>query len=170
MVTSQGKICRLAFAEHPRQHPSSYLPGCPNAIEDDANADQHFKLASFAADKLQRLETAAPNDPIELAGTTFQQSVWNAIRQIPLGETCSYLDLAIRIGREKSVRAVANACGANPIAGLVPCHRVLRSDGSLGGYRWGLAIKKKLLGLEGVLLPERQSRLNFDAIPIPPNC
>lgn len=85
------------------------------------------------------------------AGTALQRQVWQALRSIPAGQTCSYTDLARMVGRPRSVRAVATACGANPLAVLVPCHRVLRSDGGLGGYRWGLQRKRQLLIQEGVL-------------------
>lgn len=89
---------------------------------------------------------------IHLAGTKFQLEVWNALTTIPSGQTRTYKDIAKQIGRPKSVRAVANAIGVNPIAVLVPCHRVIRADGSIGGYRWGTDIKKKLLTREGIIL------------------
>ena len=78
----------------------------------------------------------------------FQQRVWQALRTIPAGETATYTDIAKRIGAPQSVRAVAGACAANPIAVAVPCHRVVRSDGSLGGYAYGLERKRKLLEAE----------------------
>lgn len=84
------------------------------------------------------------------AGTPFQQSVWKALQQVPLSTVVTYADIARAIGAPKAVRAVANAVAANPLAILVPCHRVVRSDGRLGGYRWGVAMKKKLLHEEGV--------------------
>ena len=87
--------------------------------------------------------------PLDLRGTAFQQRVWQELGRIPAGTTCSYSELARRVGRPRAVRAVANACACNPIAILVPCHRVLRSDGSLGGYRWGPGIKRQLLQHEG---------------------
>lgn len=85
---------------------------------------------------------------LDLRGTPFQQRVWKLMCQIPRGQTCSYRELAQRAGRPRAVRAVANACARNPIGILVPCHRVLRSDGSLGGYGWGLARKRRLLDCE----------------------
>jgi AraC family transcriptional regulator, regulatory protein of adaptative response / methylated-DNA-[protein]-cysteine methyltransferase len=81
-------------------------------------------------------------------GTDFQLSVWHALEQIPLGKTTTYAQVAESIGRPKAVRAVGTAIGANPIAFLIPCHRVIRSDGSLGGYRWGLECKKSILEWE----------------------
>ncbi|MBE2252874.1 MAG: bifunctional DNA-binding transcriptional regulator/O6-methylguanine-DNA methyltransferase Ada [Myxococcus sp.] len=86
--------------------------------------------------------------PLDVQGTAFQQRVWRAISQIPPGETRSYLELATALGAPQSVRAVAQACGANPTAVLVPCHRVVRSDGALSGYRWGVARKAQLLARE----------------------
>lgn len=82
------------------------------------------------------------------AGTEFQQRVWRALRRIPAGRTASYADIARRIDAPKSFRAVAQACGANPIALAIPCHRVVRNDGALSGYRWGVARKRELLERE----------------------
>jgi AraC family transcriptional regulator, regulatory protein of adaptative response / methylated-DNA-[protein]-cysteine methyltransferase len=86
--------------------------------------------------------------PLDLHGTVFQQAVWAALREIPPGTTASYRELAERIGRPTAVRAVAAACAANPVAVLVPCHRVLRSDGGLSGYHWGVERKRALLDRE----------------------
>ena len=85
---------------------------------------------------------------LDLHGTPFQKLVWQGLTTIPAGRTLSYQELAERIGHPGSARAVANACGANPVAVVVPCHRVIRSDGSPGGYRWGIDRKEKLLALE----------------------
>lgn len=84
-----------------------------------------------------------------LCGTPFQQQVWKALAEIAPGTTVTYQALAQSMGRPQAVRALANACGANPWAVLVPCHRVLRSDGRLSGYRWGIARKQWLLAQEG---------------------
>jgi AraC family transcriptional regulator, regulatory protein of adaptative response / methylated-DNA-[protein]-cysteine methyltransferase len=89
--------------------------------------------------------------PLDPAGTEFQQRVWRALRRIPAGRTASYADIARRIDAPKSFRAVAQACGANPIALAIPCHRVVRNDGALSGYRWGVARKRALLDREGGL-------------------
>jgi AraC family transcriptional regulator of adaptative response/methylated-DNA-[protein]-cysteine methyltransferase len=86
--------------------------------------------------------------PLDPAGTEFQRRVWRALREIPAGATASYADIARRIGAPKSVRAVAQACGANPLALAIPCHRVVRSDGGLSGYRWGVERKRALLARE----------------------
>lgn len=86
--------------------------------------------------------------PLDLRATAFQMKVWEKLREIPVGETRSYSEVAQAIGDPKAVRAVARACASNPVALAVPCHRVVRSDGELAGYRWGLPRKKKLLKLE----------------------
>lgn len=86
--------------------------------------------------------------PLDIRGTVFQQRVWAALRQIPRGETRTYKDIALAIGAPKAVRAVGSACGANPVALVIPCHRALRTDGGLGGYAWGLGRKEKLLKIE----------------------
>ena len=86
--------------------------------------------------------------PLLMVGTEFQKSVWQGLMKIPFGKTASYLELAKNIGNEKAVRAVANANGANAISILIPCHRIIGSNGTLTGYAGGLDVKKKLLELE----------------------
>lgn len=86
--------------------------------------------------------------PLDISGTAFQQRVWRALRDIPHGRTASYKDIAEDIGDPKAVRAVAGACAANPVAIAIPCHRVVRSDGGMSGYRWGVERKRKLLERE----------------------
>jgi AraC family transcriptional regulator of adaptative response/methylated-DNA-[protein]-cysteine methyltransferase len=91
--------------------------------------------------------------PLDVRGTAFQQRVWQALREIPPGHTASYTDIANRIGAPRSVRAVAQACAANALAVAIPCHRVVRNDGSLSGYRWGVERKRALLDAEAQVLP-----------------
>jgi AraC family transcriptional regulator of adaptative response/methylated-DNA-[protein]-cysteine methyltransferase len=86
--------------------------------------------------------------PLDVAGSDFQRRVWEMLRMIPYGETRSYAEVAEAIGQPKAVRAVAQACGSNRLAVVIPCHRVVRSDGGLGGYRWGVERKETLLGAE----------------------
>ncbi len=86
--------------------------------------------------------------PVDVHGTAFQARVWSALRDIPPGETRTYTDVASAIGSPSSVRAVARACASNKVALAVPCHRVIRADGGLAGYRWGLAVKQSLLASE----------------------
>ena len=89
--------------------------------------------------------------PLDLRGTAFQERVWQALRKIPVGSTLSYADIAARIGAPRAVRAVARACAANRLAVAVPCHRVVRQDGALSGYRWGVERKRELLRREKAL-------------------
>lgn len=86
--------------------------------------------------------------PLDVRGTVFQQRVWQVLREIPAGQTTNYTAVAQRIGSPKAVRAVAGACAANAIAVAIPCHRVVRTDGSLSGYRWGVERKRQLLDRE----------------------
>ncbi len=87
--------------------------------------------------------------PLDIQGTAFQHKVWEALQDIPSGVTATYSDLAGKIGKPSATRAVANACGANPVAVAIPCHRAVRADGGLGGYRWGIERKEELLRREG---------------------
>jgi AraC family transcriptional regulator of adaptative response/methylated-DNA-[protein]-cysteine methyltransferase len=86
--------------------------------------------------------------PLDVRGTAFQRRVWQALREIPAGRTVSYAEIARRIGSPKAVRAVAGACAANNLAVAIPCHRVIRNDGSLSGYAWGVERKRELIGKE----------------------
>ena len=86
--------------------------------------------------------------PLDVRGTAFQERVWQALRRIPAGKTVSYAELARRVGAPRAVRAVAGACAANLLAVAIPCHRVVRSDGGLSGYRWGVERKRALLERE----------------------
>lgn len=91
------------------------------------------------------------NLPLDIQGTVFQERVWQALREIPVGKTLSYSDIAEKIGSPKAVRAVGRACGANCLAVAIPCHRVVRRDGDLSGYRWGIERKQELLQRESML-------------------
>ncbi len=91
--------------------------------------------------------------PLDVRGTAFQQRVWQALRKIPVGDTVSYAEIARRIGAPRAVRAVAQACAANQLAVAIPCHRVVRRDGALSGYRWGVERKRALLEREGAPSP-----------------
>jgi AraC family transcriptional regulator of adaptative response/methylated-DNA-[protein]-cysteine methyltransferase len=106
------------------------------------------ELRRFAAEILD-----SPPVDLDMRGTAFQLQVWRKLLEIPRGETRTYTQLAAEIGRPRSVRAVAHACASNRIGVLVPCHRVVRTDGSLAGYRWGVERKRSLLTAEGVTLP-----------------
>jgi AraC family transcriptional regulator of adaptative response/methylated-DNA-[protein]-cysteine methyltransferase len=91
--------------------------------------------------------------PVDIRATAFRLKVYEALKAIPYGETCSYEEVARAVGSPKAVRAVGSACANNPVALVIPCHRVVRKDGSLGGYRWGLKRKEKLLEMERRLTP-----------------
>ncbi len=136
--------------------------------ESDENAEQSLR-ARFPKSKIERDDTGlAPalalvlariagrnlDDavPLDLQGTDFQREVWAQLLTIPAGQTRTYLDVAQAINRPKATRAVAQACGANPIAVVVPCHRVVMSDGSIGGYSGLPGVKKALLTAEGALI------------------
>src|SRR5690606_40886551 len=92
--------------------------------------------------------------PLDVRGTAFQERVWQVLRELPPGTTASYAEIAQRIGAPKAVRAVAQACGANSIAVAIPCHRVVRRDGDISGYRWGVERKRRLLQREAEALAE----------------
>ena len=98
---------------------------------------------------LKSIEGKADLDlPLDIRGTVFQQQIWQTLQDIPYGETRTYKEIAEGLNKSKATRAVGSACGANPLALIIPCHRVLRSDGGLGGYRWGIERKQKLLNIE----------------------
>ena len=141
-ATSKG-ICRLTFDED--ENALAYR--FPNAtiLPDDGT------IATWVEGALQAIEhpQSAPELPIDVRGTAFQEAVWRELRRIPVGQTRSYADIARAVGQPAAVRAVGTANGSNPVAVLVPCHRVIRSDGSLGGYAGGLDRKRKLLSAEG---------------------
>jgi AraC family transcriptional regulator of adaptative response/methylated-DNA-[protein]-cysteine methyltransferase len=143
-ATARG-VCLIAFADRPDELEEELRRRFPAAVIDPP--DQHVER--LAAAVVAAVDTGGGADvPLDLLGTAFQQRVWRALRDIPRGATTTYAELASRIGAPRAVRAVGTACGANPVAPLVPCHRVLRGDGGLGGYRWGLARKKTLLARE----------------------
>ena len=102
--------------------------------------------------------SVAADVPLDVKGTAFQARVWEALNRIPAGTTATYTELAASIGARTAIRAVANACGANPVALVVPCHRVIRTDGSLAGYRWGIEVKAELLRREAAAATGRGCR------------
>ena len=142
-ATEKG-ICRLSFDED-----ESALAGrFPKAeiLPADAAMEQLAKGAVAAVEHPDRM----PDLPLDVAGTAFQEAVWQELRRIPAGETRSYAEIAAAVGKPKAVRATGSANGANNVAVLIPCHRVVRTDGTLGGYAYGLERKAKLLEREGV--------------------
>lgn len=146
LVAATGKgICRLTFDEDESELRRRF----PNAtlVRDDGTILDWAEAAITAVDR----PSQAPELPIDVRGTAFQEAVWRELRKIPPGETRSYSDIARAVGQPGAVRAVGTANGSNPIAVLVPCHRVIRSDGTLGGYAGGLDRKRKLLEAEGLI-------------------
>lgn len=110
---------------------------------DDATSGLVEQVAAIIESPSKGLELL-----LDVRGTIFQQRVWQALREIPAGSTATYREIASRIGYPRAVRAVAQACAANPLAVAIPCHRVVRSDGALSGYRWGTHRKRVLLQRE----------------------
>jgi AraC family transcriptional regulator of adaptative response/methylated-DNA-[protein]-cysteine methyltransferase len=140
-TTSKG-ICRLTFDDGQESLRRLF----PNAtiVKDDGGLRQLVEGALAAIEH----PLDAPELPIDVRGTAFQEAVWRELRKIPPGETRSYAEIAAAIGAPKAVRAVGSANGDNHVAVLIPCHRVIRSDGSLGGYAGGLDRKRRLLDAE----------------------
>lgn len=135
-----GKIFQLSFFDSAEYETANFLEkNTGNKITQ--NNDKARDMANRIFNRHERL-------PIQLDGTEFQLRVWEALSEIPVNTTTTYADIAEKIGKPKAVRAVGSAVGANPIAYMIPCHRVIRTDGELGGYRWGLEIKKKMLAFE----------------------
>ncbi len=141
-ATAKG-ICRLSFDEG-EEALRKRFPNATILADDGTIAD----LVEGAL-KAVRDPQAMPDLPLDVAGTAFQQAVWQELRRIPPGETRSYAAIAAAVGRPGAVRAAGSANGANHVSILIPCHRVVRSDGSLGGYAYGLERKRRLLEAEG---------------------
>ena len=146
VAATQRGICMVEFGAHRTLLEELNRRFAQANIE---RADE--ELAGWVRRVVALIDTPAGTDPalpLDIRGTAFQQRVWNALTRLPPGETVSYSELARRIKAPGSTRAVANACASNKIAVLVPCHRVVGRDGSLTGYKWGLARKRKLLARE----------------------
>lgn len=126
-----------------RDELQSYFPQAEISLNNTELAPYLQALLNLSNDPKQEL-----NLPLVLRGSPFQQRVWQMLRHIPPSQTLTYTELAQQIGQPKAVRAVASACAANKIAIAIPCHRVLRKDGSLSGYRWGVERKRQLLAHE----------------------
>ena len=142
-ATDKG-VCRLSFDET-----RDDLAACfPNADLVEGGEAFASLLEQVIAAVEQPASAQSCNIPLDMQGTTFQQSVWAQLRAIPPGETRSYGELAASLGKPKASRAVGGANGANPVAVIVPCHRVVAADGGLGGYAYGTGIKAELLRRE----------------------
>jgi AraC family transcriptional regulator of adaptative response/methylated-DNA-[protein]-cysteine methyltransferase len=139
-------VCAILLGDDPellvqdlqRRFPAADLIGGDNEYEQTIS-----QVIGFVENPKRGL-----NLPLDIRGTAFQQRVWQALQKIPIGETLSYSEIAKRLGMPTSIRAVAGACAANPLAVAIPCHRVVRKSGDLAGYRWGIEKKKLLLDRE----------------------
>ena len=146
VARSQRGLCAIALGEDPEALLRELQDRFPRAelVGGDAAFEQLVaQVVGFVEAPRLGLDL-----PLDIRGTAFQQRVWDALRKVPAGETVSYAEIAARIGSPKAVRAVAQACAANALAVAIPCHRVVRSDGGLSGYRWGVARKQALLARE----------------------
>jgi AraC family transcriptional regulator of adaptative response/methylated-DNA-[protein]-cysteine methyltransferase len=148
VVVSAKGLCALRLIEN--QHLGTLLEEIRHDFADaDLIADDRAvrpvarKIEAVIAGRL-----AATDVPLDMRGTPFQKRVWEELVRVPWGKTYSYSDLAAKIGKPRAVRAVASACARNPVAFVVPCHRILRKGGGLGGYYWGVAMKRQLLERE----------------------
>lgn len=144
-MTSRG-VCRVILGDTPAELESMLRREYAQAelVTDDVALGEVARAVIAIASGAVDVKPL----PLDVRGTAFQQRVWRELTRIPRGETITYGELARRIGAPGAVRAVGTACGANPTALVVPCHRVLRSDGSMGGYRWGIERKVKILAAE----------------------
>jgi AraC family transcriptional regulator of adaptative response/methylated-DNA-[protein]-cysteine methyltransferase len=146
VAISQRGVCAIALADNPENLTNDLQDKFPLAelTSGDPDFEQLIaKVAGFIEAPALGLDL-----PLDVRGTAFQQRVWQALREIPAGTTISYSGIALRIGAPKAVRAVAGACAVNTLAVAIPCHRVVRTDGGLSGYRWGVERKAELLRRE----------------------
>jgi O-6-methylguanine DNA methyltransferase len=150
IASTEKGVCKIALPEESEEDFFGWLSahfGPQNVIEDKSKNEAVLaELESYLAGELREFQSS-----LDLRGTAFQMKVWQEIRAILYGTTCSYRDIAERIGHPRAYRAVGAANGANPIPIIVPCHRVIGQDGSLTGYGGGLTMKERLLRLEGAI-------------------
>lgn len=154
-ATERG-LCRVELGDSETKmlrHLREEFAAAEIARDDDA-------LETFLREILRRLEGRAPHRdlPLDIRATAFQRQVWEELRRIPRGETRSYAEIAAAIGRPAAMRAVGNACANNPVAIAIPCHRVLRNDGKLGGYAWGSERKQALIAAEHAAATRAEGR------------
>lgn len=146
VALSPSGICAVSLGNDAKQLTSELLSRFPNAQAAGNNEEIRQALVTVS-DIIEQPKTEFDLS-LALRGTAFQQLVWSALRNIPPGSTISYSELARRIGAPKSIRSVASACAANRLAVVTPCHRVVRKDGSLSNYHWGVGLKAELLRRE----------------------
>jgi AraC family transcriptional regulator of adaptative response/methylated-DNA-[protein]-cysteine methyltransferase len=146
VASSEAGVCAIMFGDDPDalvRHLEDDFPRARLVGGDEAFEELVGQVVAFVEEPAKGF-----NLPLDIRGTAFQQRVWQALREIPLGSTVSYSDIAQRIGAPSSVRAVAQACGANKLPVAIPCHRVVAKNGDAGGYRWGVERKEQLLARE----------------------
>lgn len=156
LVASTGRgICAILLGDDPAELARSLQDRFPKA--DLIGGEAEFEQMVARVVGMVEAPGVGAELPLDIRGTAFQQRVWAALREIPAGATASYADVAARIGAPGSARAVAQACASNVLAVAIPCHRVVRNDGSLSGYRWGVQRKQELLRREmrGPAVPAR---------------
>jgi AraC family transcriptional regulator of adaptative response/methylated-DNA-[protein]-cysteine methyltransferase len=148
VARSEKGVCAIAFGEDPDLLVRDLQDRFPRARLIGGDADFEAQVARVVG----FIETPkiGLDLPLDVRGTAFQQRVWAALREIPVGTTATYADIARKIGTPTSVRAVAGACAANTLAVAIPCHRVVRTDGGLSGYRWGIDRKRALIDREAL--------------------
>lgn len=147
VASSEKGVVSILIDDEPEKMVRALQDRFPNATLIGADADYERLVAQVVG--MVESPGALVDLPLDVRGTVFQRRVWQALRKIPAGKTASYIDIARRIGAPKAVRAVAGACASNNIAVAIPCHRVVRHDGALSGYRWGVERKRTLLEREG---------------------
>ena len=144
-ATDKG-VCAITLGDDPETLVRELQDRFPNAEFEGGDAEFERMVAEVVGlveAPAQRLDL-----PLDIRGTAFQQRVWAALSAIPSGKTATYKEIAQAIGRPSAVRAVAQACAKNPLAVAIPCHRVVRTDGDLSGYRWGVERKRELIARE----------------------
>ena len=146
VASSEKGVCAILIGDDPEVLTRDLQDRFPRARLNGGDADFERLVARVVG--LIEAPKVGLDLPLDVRGTAFQQRVWAALREIPAGSTASYAEIATRIGAPKAIRAVAQACSSNNIAVAIPCHRVVRTDGALSGYRWGIDRKRALLGRE----------------------
>jgi AraC family transcriptional regulator of adaptative response/methylated-DNA-[protein]-cysteine methyltransferase len=143
VATGERGVCAILLGDDAVELARELRQRFPEATLREGGAELTEKVAAFVARPAMGLDA-----PLDLRGSEFELRVWRALQQIPAGSTESYGEVAARIGAAQAAKEVGEACAANVLAVAVPCHRVLRKDGGLAGYRWGVARKRALLHLE----------------------
>ncbi len=157
VAATETGVCSIDLGDDPDALLRGLQDRFPNAELIGADADFERTVAEVVG--LVEAPRAGANLPLDIGGTAFQQRVWQALRAIPAGTTASYAQVARSLGAPGSARAVARACATNVLAVAIPCHRVVRGDGSLSGYRWGVERKRALLAREAPVLEEQDPKL-----------